>query len=204
MSYWCLQRKQINYSFLNRISRVSFVILYDFSKFREKKKPTLCPRVPLCIWALLQKALHKHVLTWSLAGVLTRFSVTGFVFALQVQVWETAVECCAVVLLLGLLLCLLDKVPRILLGAWETLKRGWRAQLISVAVPREWLLAPNWWRSCVFNCLLSIVATSKVNNIQSRWCILTRQFILTRCCLFCCKRLFTFESTKWSGWMVPD
>lgn len=59
-------------------------------KFREKKKPTLCPRPPLCIWALLHKALHKHVLTWSLTGVLVCFSIIGFVFALQVQVWETA------------------------------------------------------------------------------------------------------------------
>lgn len=37
-----------------------------FPKFRKKKKPTLCPGAPLCIWALLHKALRKHVLTQSL------------------------------------------------------------------------------------------------------------------------------------------
>lgn len=95
-----------------------------FPKFREKKS-ALCPRAPLCIWALLHKVLHKHVLTWSLAGVLTCFSVTGFVFAFQVQLWETAVECCTVVLVLGLPLCLLDEMLRIVLGAWEILRRGW-------------------------------------------------------------------------------
>lgn len=88
-----------------------------FPKYREKKKFSLCPRAPLCIWVLLNKALHKHVLTWSLTGALTRFSVTGFVGALQVQVWETAVECCTVVLVLGFPLCLLDKALKILLGA---------------------------------------------------------------------------------------
>lgn len=35
--------------------------------------------------------------------VLTHFSLTAFVFALQVQVWETAVEYCKVFLMLGLL-----------------------------------------------------------------------------------------------------